>query len=55
MRLRIAGPGQFGVPVKVDESEKSAEELLYSQNGFNAYVSDKISLRRAIPDFRFPE
>ena len=49
------GAGEHGEAVKTASNEADAEKKLYDVNGFNAYVSDKISLDRAIPDFRFDE
>ena len=52
--LLFLGPGEQGVPYNLigEEEEKKA---LFAVNGFNAHVSDKIALDRAIPDIRHPE
>ena len=39
--------------LSADEEKKKDE--LYKVNGFNAYVSDKISLDRSLNDIRHPE
>ena len=35
--------------------EEGKKDELYKVNGFNAYVSDKISLDRSLKDIRHPE
>jgi polypeptide N-acetylgalactosaminyltransferase len=51
------GPGEQGMGVTLDAKDiKSPDRSnLYSANGFNALVSDKISLQRAINDIRHPK
>lgn len=51
------GPGEMGVPVEIDQSKLSAEELREYERGverfaFNAFVSDMISVHRSLPDVR---
>ncbi|CAI5449296.1 unnamed protein product [Caenorhabditis angaria] len=51
---RREGPGEWGKPVnlpKDDQIEKEALSL-YKANGYNAYISDMISLNRSIKDIR---
>jgi polypeptide N-acetylgalactosaminyltransferase len=48
------GVGEQGKPGKLDPSEKEEQEKLFNKNGFNALLSDKISLNRSIPDIRHP-
>lgn len=48
------GIGEQGKPGKLDESLESARKELFNQNGFNALLSDKISLNRSVPDIRHP-
>lgn len=48
------GVGEHGKAEKLDESEKDLQEKLFRKNGFNALLSDKISLNRSIPDIRHP-
>lgn len=51
------GPGEQGSAVMLSSQEASSslKSSLYSQNGFNALVSDKISLERSLNDIRHPE
>ncbi|KAI5732458.1 hypothetical protein M8J76_000430 [Diaphorina citri] len=48
------GIGEHGVPVHLDfkKYDKSKYDELFKVNGFNAYLSDMISLNRSIPDIR---
>jgi polypeptide N-acetylgalactosaminyltransferase len=46
------GIGEQGKPEFVREDEKEEETKLYKRNGFNGYLSDKISLNRSVPDIR---
>lgn len=41
----------------VSDAEKNTDEFreAHQSNGFAGYVSDKISLDRAIPDIRHPQ
>lgn len=48
------GIGEQGKPANVDPSEKEQKEKLFNKNGFNALLSDKISLNRSVPDIRHP-
>jgi polypeptide N-acetylgalactosaminyltransferase len=48
------GFGEQGKAETIDESEKAEKDKLFSQNGFNALLSDKISLNRSVPDIRHP-
>jgi hypothetical protein len=43
--------------VQVTDAEKNTNEFreAHQSNGFSGYVSDKISLDRAIPDIRNPK
>lgn len=51
------GPGEQGQAFSLDPSDakSSLKQTLYSQNGFNALVSDKISLKRSVTDIRHSE
>ena len=51
------GPGEQGAPYMLSpEDAKSTEKNnLLRANGFNALVSDKISLQRSLNDLRHPE
>jgi polypeptide N-acetylgalactosaminyltransferase len=48
------GFGEQGKKEALDDSEKAEKDKLFSQNGFNALLSDKISLNRSVPDIRHP-
>ncbi|CAF0788992.1 unnamed protein product [Brachionus calyciflorus] len=51
------GPGEQGQGFMLDpkDSNSNLKRTLYSHNGFNALVSDKISLERSLNDIRHPE
>ncbi|XP_063086753.1 polypeptide N-acetylgalactosaminyltransferase 10 isoform X3 [Cavia porcellus] len=46
------GNGEQGRPYPMTEGERV--DQAYRENGFNIYVSDKISLNRSLPDIRHP-
>ncbi|PAA60805.1 hypothetical protein BOX15_Mlig011947g1 [Macrostomum lignano] len=46
------GPGEQGKGVHLDASENKAADDLFRVNGFNALVSDKMSLFRSLADIR---
>ena len=50
------GPGEQGLGVVLSSNDKkdSRKDQLFRENGFNAFVSDKISLQRALHDIRNP-
>jgi polypeptide N-acetylgalactosaminyltransferase len=48
------GVGEHGRAEKLDPADKELQDKLFSKNGFNALLSDKISLNRSIPDIRHP-
>ena len=54
MKLLVSGPGEQGAAVILSANEESKKHELYKVNGFNAYVSDKISMDRALKDIRNP-
>lgn len=49
------GPGEQGAGVRLGADEEKEKGALYRTNGFNALVSDKISLYRALRDIRHPD
>lgn len=49
------GPGEQGAAVILSAEEEKLKDELYKANGFNGYVSDKISLDRALKDIRHPD
>ncbi|CAO1332625.1 unnamed protein product [Diamesa hyperborea] len=54
IELARQGTGEHGKAENLDPSEKSLEDDLFKRNGFNALLSDKISLNRSVPDIRHP-
>lgn len=46
------GIGEQGLPAHLPKEESDLEESLYSVNGFNGALSDKIPLNRSLPDIR---
>ncbi|XP_035213974.1 putative polypeptide N-acetylgalactosaminyltransferase 10 [Stegodyphus dumicola] len=48
------GPGEQGAPFVLPLGLEKTKEDLYKENGFNALVSDFISLNRTLPDIRHP-
>lgn len=48
------GLGERGAPAYLPTNDDAIKSSLYKVNGFNAALSDKISLNRSIPDIRTP-
>lgn len=48
-------PGENGNAYVPLNDEKSIIDQLKGEYNFNAYASDKMSLHRSLPDYRFPE
>ncbi|KFP24537.1 Polypeptide N-acetylgalactosaminyltransferase 10, partial [Colius striatus] len=46
------GNGEQGKPYPMTDAERV--DQAYRENGFNIFVSDKISLNRSLPDIRHP-
>ncbi|XP_015602168.1 N-acetylgalactosaminyltransferase 6 [Cephus cinctus] len=46
------GTGEHGKPAFLSPSMKNVKEKLYQVNGFNAALSDEISVNRSVPDIR---
>ncbi|KAF5302006.1 hypothetical protein FQR65_LT08671 [Abscondita terminalis] len=46
------GVGEHGKPAHLTATDSDAYDKLFKVNGFNAALSDKISLERAVPDIR---
>lgn len=57
LEIQRIGPGEQGIGFVLDpiDSKSNLKQSLYSQNGFNALVSDKISLERSLNDIRHIE
>lgn len=50
------GPGEMGKPVKVENPSKEVKKKIdsgWTDNAFNQYVSDMISVHRTLPDPRY--
>ncbi|KAJ8725219.1 hypothetical protein PYW07_016177 [Mythimna separata] len=52
-RKRV-GIGEQGKPATLPPTDADLEKELYSVNGFNGALSDKIALNRSLPDIRHP-
>ncbi|XP_015682593.1 polypeptide N-acetylgalactosaminyltransferase 10-like, partial [Protobothrops mucrosquamatus] len=50
--LQRTGNGEQGKPYPMTDTEQV--DQAYRENGFNIFVSDKISLNRSLPDIRHP-
>jgi polypeptide N-acetylgalactosaminyltransferase len=50
----LSGPGEQGQAVVLKPEDEHEKQELYKTNGFNALISDRISLNRSIPDIRHP-
>nr|XP_026491590.1 N-acetylgalactosaminyltransferase 6 [Vanessa tameamea] len=50
-RKRV-GIGEHGLPAHLPQKDSAIEKELYSVNGFNGALSDKIPLNRSLPDIR---
>lgn len=46
----LPGNGEHGKPFPLTESDRV--DQAYRENGFNIYISDRISLNRSLPDIR---
>lgn len=51
--LCAAGNGEQGKAFPMTDADRV--DQAYRENGFNIYVSDRISLNRSIPDIRHPK
>ncbi len=53
----LLGIGEGGAGVEPSATERSSAEFqrLYRENGFNAFISNNISLDRSVKDIRHPE
>lgn len=48
----FGGRGKGGLPATLSPAEESDAKDLREKYGYNAYLSDRISLDRTIPDYR---
>lgn len=46
------GIGENGIEAKLPEGFEKLKDILYKENGFNAALSDLISVNRSVPDIR---
>lgn len=46
------GQGKEGIPATLTPEEEKQAKFLQEKYGYNAFLSDKISLDRSIPDYR---
>ena len=53
----VLGLGEGGVGVEPSAQERGSAEFqrLYRENGFNAFISNNISLDRSVKDIRHPK
>lgn len=49
------GLGEMGRPASLPIELTEEKNKMYRQNGFNALLSDKISVNRSVPDIRHPK
>ena len=49
------GPGEHGVAFYLSPEDEKIKDKLYKVNGFNALVSDRISVNRTVKDIRHQE
>lgn len=48
-------PGENGAAFVPSEDEKEVINKQMAEQNYNIYASDRISLRRSLPDYRFPQ
>lgn len=53
--IKRHGIGEHGEPAFLSSNLESERKHLFDQNGFNALLSDKISLNRSVKDIRHKE
>lgn len=49
------GVGERGRPANLDPGQDELQDKLFKRNGFNALLSDQISVNRSVADIRHPE
>lgn len=52
---RRTGIGEHGVAAHLPPEDEHERKLLFSKNGFNGLLSDRISLNRSVADIRHKE
>lgn len=54
MDRKRKGPGENGEKlINQNKSTKALEQQMSLENGFNAFISDQISVNRSLPDIRY--
>lgn len=53
--LARVGVGEMARPEKLPVELNDEKDQLYRKNGFNALLSDRISVNRSVPDIRHPK
>lgn len=46
------GIGEHGLPAFLEAEDEPKRKVLFNQNGFNGFLSDKIALNRSVKDIR---
>lgn len=49
------GVGENGKPANLEPGQDELQDKLFKRNGFNALLSDQISVNRSVADIRHPE
>lgn len=52
---KLQGLGEHGKPATLESGQDEMQDKLFKRNGFNALLSDKISVNRSVADIRHKE
>lgn len=55
LERKRSGTGEHGESASTKPEEEEERKRLFAENGFNGYLSDKISLNRSVADIRHKE